>query len=70
MPRMSLAEAADHAVSPLECHRDAGLALHPETVLFAALLVRLEGDPIIEVFRQSHGLAWLGRNEVKAHLLL
>jgi hypothetical protein len=43
LQRMSLAEAADRAVSKLEHQRDASLPLRPQTVQFAALLVRLEG---------------------------
>jgi chromatin segregation and condensation protein Rec8/ScpA/Scc1 (kleisin family) len=42
--RMSLAEAADRAVSQLEQQRDADLPLRPETVRLAALLVRIEGE--------------------------
>lgn len=44
--RLSLTEAADQAVSQLERQRDAGLSLRPQTVQFAALLVRIEGEMV------------------------
>lgn len=43
---ISLAQAADRAVSQLERRRDAGLPLHLAAVQLAALLVRLEGEMV------------------------
>ena len=45
--RMSLAQAADRAVSLLEQQREVGLPLRSETVRLAALLVRMEGEMVV-----------------------